>query len=327
MRLIELHPHDLRPLPFYLALEQWCAMRWAGEETVFTWRVLPTVICGRHQCIEAEVDLGYCQEHGIDVVRRRSGGGCVYADPDNLMISCVAPTHGKPVAEVFSSFASRVASLLQSLGVKAEVQGRNDIAIEGRKVSGCAYYQPSPTMAIAHGTMLFKADAATMSRAITPQRAKLVSKGVPSVAARITTLSEHAPGLTIEAFRQALRDSDDCELVTLTDQEIAEVESIEAAYRDPVWMADRRLPLADDIISRTGRVDGAGLVHIDARLKDGTIEEARISGDFFCPQGGSVADIEGQLKGQRPGSVSICDASAISGLDTKQLEEIINSTP
>lgn len=326
MLLIELtHDHDLRPLPFYLAMEQWAAQSFPDEEVLFTWRVRPTVICGRHQCIEAEVDLAYCRSRGIDVVRRRSGGGCVYADPDNLMISYIAPMRGRSVQEVFRGYAERVASTLRCLGVEANVEGRNDITIGSRKVSGFAFYLPSPVTAIAHGTMLFAVDTATMSRAITPARGKLISKGVPSVASRVTTLGEHAPGLTIEAFRQALREGEDCRTVSLTAAEEAEVREIELTYRDPAWVTDRRMSLSG--FMRQGRVECAGLVRIDAALdSDGTIAAAAITGDFFCPDS-TPASIERQLIGQRPGAVAITDTSAIAGLTPRELEEIINSEP
>lgn len=317
-------PALARPLPFFLALEQWLARRYEGQEVMFTWQVRPTVICGRHQCMEAEVDLCYCRAHGIDVVRRRSGGGCVYADPDNLMISFVAPVAGRPAQDVFRTYAEHVAHMLRELGVEAQAQGRNDITIDGRKVSGFAYYQPSPVMAIAHGTMLFRADTETMARAITPGRAKLAGRGVQSVASRITTLAAHAPDLTIDAFLRALRSSMPCMSLTLSPAEEAEVEAIAAEYRDEAWVAGRRLSAST--FTRSARVEGVGTLRIDASVSDGIITAAAITGDFLCPDG-NPREIEQSLIGQRIGSVSVPSTAAISGLLPGQLEDIINSQP
>ena len=81
-----------RRLPFYLAAEEWAARVLPPDDYFFAWRVAPTVICGRNQDMAAEVDLDYCRTHGIDVVRRRSGGGCVYADRNNWMFSYITPS-------------------------------------------------------------------------------------------------------------------------------------------------------------------------------------------------------------------------------------------
>ena len=75
-----------RSLAFWLAMEEFVAKS-VEEEAFFVWRVAPTVIIGRTQVLEAEVNLYYCRRHGVKIVRRKSGGGCVYADKDNLMIS------------------------------------------------------------------------------------------------------------------------------------------------------------------------------------------------------------------------------------------------
>ena len=85
----------------YLAMET-DMVKTIQEPTVFTWVVSPTVIYGRHQCAEAEVNEAYCHAHGIAVVQRQSGGGCVYADRGNLMISCVSPSTRSQ--EVFDQF-------------------------------------------------------------------------------------------------------------------------------------------------------------------------------------------------------------------------------
>ena len=87
-----------RSLVFYLALEEFVAREIEGE-AFFVWRVDPTVIIGRNQDLEAEVNMDYCREHGVEVVRRKSGGGCVYSDKGNIMISYISGRGD--VSEVF----------------------------------------------------------------------------------------------------------------------------------------------------------------------------------------------------------------------------------
>ena len=131
-------PHRL---PFYLTMEEWIARRLPAGDYFFTWQVDPTVIFGRNQDIDKEVDLDYCRRHGIAFYRRRSGGGCVFADRSNIMFSFITPS--EQVVTTFSRYTSLVARMLQSLGLDAEAGGRNDITVGGRKVSGQRFLSPA----------------------------------------------------------------------------------------------------------------------------------------------------------------------------------------
>lgn len=158
-----------------------------AEPTLFTWIVSPTVIYGRHQSAEVEVNEAYCREHGIAVVQRKSGGGCVYADEGNLMISFISPsTHSE---QVFAQFLAIVAQALQAKGLPAVTTAHNDILVDGRKVSGCACFT-APTGTIVHGTLLYDVNLEAMLAAITPTTAKLVKHGVASVRQRVANLRE-----------------------------------------------------------------------------------------------------------------------------------------
>jgi len=170
----------------YLHIEQ-DLVQHIEEPLLFTWIVAPTVIYGRHQNAEAEVNEAYCREHGIQVVQRKSGGGCVYADRGNLMISYIDPsTHSE---QVFARFLKMIAETLQSLGLPAVTTSHNDVLIEGRKVSGCACFT-CPTGTIVHSTLLFDVDIETMMRAITPSSRKLSKHGVASVRQRVVNIRE-----------------------------------------------------------------------------------------------------------------------------------------
>ena len=158
-----------------------------AEPMLFTWIVSPTVIYGRHQSAEVEVNEAYCREHGIAVVQRKSGGGCVYADEGNLMISFISPsTHSE---QVFAQFLAMVAQALQAKGLPAVTTAHNDILVDGRKVSGCACFT-APTGTIVHGTLLYDVNLEAMLAAITPTTAKLAKHGVASVRQRVANLRE-----------------------------------------------------------------------------------------------------------------------------------------
>ncbi len=129
---------EVRPLPFYLAMEEWAARTLPVGRYFFCWRVESTVICGRNQDIAAEVNLDYCRNNGIPVVRRRSGGGAVFADMQNYMFSYIAP--GDAIQSTFSAYTTMIADMLCRLGIDAQANGRNDIVAGGRKISGNAFY-------------------------------------------------------------------------------------------------------------------------------------------------------------------------------------------
>lgn len=184
MKNIVLPDKKERSLAFYLAMEEFVARHIEGE-AVFVWRVAPTVIIGRNQDLEAEVNMDYCRSHDVSVVRRKSGGGCVYSDMGNIMISFISG-RGE-VASVFERYLSTMTACLCSLGLPAEKSGRNDILVDGRKVSGNAFHQ-LPDRSIVHGTLLYDTDFAALEEAIRPPVEKLQRHGVASVRQRVENL-------------------------------------------------------------------------------------------------------------------------------------------
>jgi len=315
-----------RRLPFYLAMEEVVAHRYASAlgDLFFMWQVEPTVICGRHQWMDTELDLDYCRSAGIDVVRRRSGGGAVFADMNNIMFSYISP--GDEVTTTFARYTGMVAAFLRSLGLDSSTTSRNDVLIGDRKVSGCAFYHTGKAN-IAHGTMLFDTDFATMSRALTPSRAKLKSKGVTSVQSRVTTITSHLPDLTIERFKELARQSlCGSEFIELTPDDIAEIEHVELSYRNPEWLAPRRgRHGAHTDSSMRRRIEGAGEFIIDTETRNGLITRIGISGDFLSSA--PIAPILDALVGQPATQEAILNnlpaVIPITGIDTQTLAGLI----
>ena len=226
MKYIALPTNENRQLSFYLAMEEYVARHLQEPDCFFMWQVAPTVIFGRNQVVENEVNLEYCREHDIRVVRRKSGGGCVYADMDNLMLSMV--TDGDNVGFTFNRFVTMIQLALHKIGVSATSTTHNDIMIGDRKVCGTAFYQ-LPGRSIVHSTMLYDTNMQHMLNAITPSAEKLEKKGIQSVRQRITLLKDHTP-LSLDEIKQKIRDTlCDGELV-LTEEQVAGIEAIEQTY-------------------------------------------------------------------------------------------------
>ena len=224
-----------RSLAFYLAMEEYVA-REVEDEAFFVWRVAPTIIFGRNQVLENEVNLEFCREHGVDIVQRKSGGGCVYSDMGNIMISYI--TRRGDVSEVFDSYMTALTEALRALGVPALKSGRNDVMLDGRKISGNAFHQ-LPDRSIVHGTLLYSTDIEALTDAIRPPVEKLQRHGVESVRQRVLNLSEYVAMMTEPA--DALKSPEALEEylvgyftdseIFLTEDDVRAIESGEATWR------------------------------------------------------------------------------------------------
>ena len=223
VNLPDTHQH---PLTFYLAMEEYLAENKSGEY-FFLWRVPPTVIYGHNQDVEAEVNLDYCRQHGIRVCQRKSGGGCVYADMGNVMLSYIV--RDTNVKRIFADYLNRLATALQSLGYPAVTTEHNDVMIEGHKVSGNAFYA-KPHSSIVHGTLLYNVDFDAMMHAITPSREKLSSHGVQSVRQRVGNLSNPSNLSNLSTLLSHLKASFSDGEITLNTDDITHIHQIEKTY-------------------------------------------------------------------------------------------------
>ena len=226
MKYISLPEERERCLSFYLAMEEYVARHVEEPECFFMWQVAPSVIFGRNQVVENEVNVPYCQQHGIRMYRRKSGGGCVYADMGNVMLSYICD--GDNVGFTFNKFVNMVLMVLRRMGIKAIGTSHNDVLIGDRKVCGTAFYH-LPDRNIVHSTFLYDTNMEHMLHAITPSREKLQRKGVESVRQRITLLKDYTD-MGLEDVK-ALIKATLCEGESvLTPSEVAEIEQVEATY-------------------------------------------------------------------------------------------------
>ncbi len=226
MKYIALPEEKERRLSFYLAMEEWVARRLDEPECFFMWQVAPTVIFGRNQVMENEVNVDYCHEKGILMFRRKSGGGCVYADKGNVMLSYVCD--GDNVGFTFNKFINMLLLVLRRMGVEATSTSHNDVMIGERKVSGTAFYH-LPGRNIVHSTFLYDTDMENMLHAITPSREKLQRKGVESVRQRITLLKDYTD-MSLEEVKSLIRTTLCVGERVLTLSEVDEIERLEEKY-------------------------------------------------------------------------------------------------
>lgn len=227
MKYVVLKDQTDRRLSFYLAMEEYVAHHMGDDDDLFfMWQVKPTVIFGRNQLMESEVNVDYCRTHGIEMYRRKSGGGCVYADRSNVMLSFVSKEEN--VALTFNRFVNMLLLVLRRMGIEATSTTHNDVMIGDRKVSGAAFYH-LPGRSIVHSTMLYDTDMEHMLHAITPSKEKLESKGIKSVRQRITLLKDHT-SLSLEEFKTLVRQTLCQGERLLTSEDVSGIEQLEQTY-------------------------------------------------------------------------------------------------
>ena len=278
-RYIELETTDPA---FNLAAEEYVFECLPKEYAYFMlWQNEPSVIIGRHQNTLAEINQAHIREKGIHVVRRLSGGGAAYHDLGNLNLTFVRDAESKRLDLGF--FCQPVAHALQELGVPAEVNGRNDITVEGKKFSGNAQYVREGRV-MHHGTLLICADLQQAALALKPPVEKLQSKGVASVRSRITTLQEYLPqGVGLDEFKEHflshLFDREQMEHYVLTQEDRRQIQRIrDSRYALREWNYGQSPPC--DLVLQ-GRIPDCGTLSFHFSVQKGMIAKAELHGDFF----------------------------------------------
>ena len=268
-------PDTIHQLPFYFAVEEYVARHYTDDDYFMGWRVSPTVMLGRNQLIDNEVNTDYCKENKIDIFRRKSGGGCIYADKGCIQFSYISRSVN--ANEAFAAYMQRMADLLKGLKIDAQLSGRNDILINGTKVSGCAFYQLS-NRSVLHNSLLFDTQLDHLSNALTPAKEKLQSKGVASVRQRVTNVATYIQ-LDILAFMDYVR-QEMCgtEVLELTEEDmkgVAEIEK-ELSSDDFVYGKNPKYSLV-----RKHRFEGVGTLEAHIELKNNIIGSFNMVGDYF----------------------------------------------
>ena len=265
-----------RHVAFFLATEEYVAKKFPKDSYFFTWRVPATCIFGINQDPRAELNLDFCRANHIQLCRRKSGGGTVFAEQSNLMLSLI--TESLPVEELYAEYAQTVAQTLRSLGAPVQVSGRNDIeTLDHRKICGNAFYR-MPCRNIVHGTMLYDTDLPLMLGALTPSSEKLTTRGVKSVRSRIGLLKDYL-AISLDELRAHLIGQLTDRTLTLSDADMAAIEQIEQTYYDEAYLWGRRHNRRS--IVRKAYIAGCGTIEIHLHLTHGHIDHIHLQGDYF----------------------------------------------
>ena len=268
---------------FNLALEQYVFDSFDRSDTYFMlWQNDNAVIIGKNQNTMAEVNQTYIRDHRVSVVRRLSGGGAVYHDLGNVNFTFIAD-RGNTEGFDFSVFCIPVVKALAALGVKAEIQGRNDMTIDGKKFSGNAQYVKQNRI-MHHGTLMFDSDLSSMRQALAAPKDKMDSRGVQSARSLVTNIKPFlAEDIAVTEFISILRNfmftEHQLKEYSLSSEDLRAVNALRSSVYDTwEWNYGYSPPCK---IVKERRVEGCGKLQAHMNVEDGQIREIMFYGDYF----------------------------------------------
>lgn len=317
---------------FNLAAEQYIFEKLPADRMYFMlWQNDNAVIIGKYQNTLAEINEKSVQENGIKVVRRLSGGGAVYHDLGNLNFTFIADA-GETDELNMRVFCLPIVKALAKLGITAEINGRNDITIDGRKFSGNAQYMRSGRV-MHHGTIMFNSDLDMVQKALNVDPSKIESKGRKSVRSRVTNIKEYLrEDISLAEFRalllRSILEDNPGEEYIFSAEDIRAIEQLKKARYDTWDWNYGRSPECS--MQKSARINGVGRINAFITTDHAVVTALEFRGDFFSTEEpailasrfiGQRADREGYKKALEEVEVS----QFFSGLKKEDLIDLLLS--
>ncbi len=285
---------------YNLAFEEYCFKNLPQDDDyVFLWINGPAIIVGKNQNTIEEINNDYVRENEIKIVRRITGGGAVYHDLGNLNYSIFTNSVGQEKID-FGQINIPILKSLEKFGIRAELTGRNDLTLDGKKISGIAQSVWKKRI-LNHGTILFDTDLSVLSKALNVKADKIESKGVKSVKSRVTNIKPYLDNeVDILQFKGMLLKfifqyhNADMEEYTLTQEQLEGINELyETKYKTWEWNYGE----SPDFGYKNYKRLPSGSIEVRLEIKNGIIEESKIFGDFFGTK--DVSELESSLNGSK----------------------------
>jgi lipoate-protein ligase A len=283
---------------FHFSVEEYLIRRFTGNKIFFMiWQAENCVMLGRNQIAGMEVDVSAAEQLGVRIVRRSSGGGTIFTDMGTLLVSAITAFRvGDDAKQMLSILANPLVNALNKFGIKAYIHGRNDIFIDGKKVSGMAQYIKDGVL-VSHCSLLFDTDLDKLTTVLRTDTTKIISKALTSMRSHVTNLSEYlSVPCTTNRFKDMLKASffEDLDLneYELTEEDIQKIQDIRLQkYANNDWNIGSEPRFS---YNNTKRFPG-GKVEVCINTEHGVIVNCRFSGDFLAllPVRGLEEKLEG----------------------------------
>lgn len=268
-------------------------------------------LVGYHQDAELEIRTQYCREHGIDVNRRLTGGGGIFFQESALGWELFGRIGEEPFFGSYEKLLTRICSVaatgLSRLGIDAQFRPRNDIEVDGRKISGTGGVTASAGFMF-QGTVLMHNDVESFLKALRVPVEKLKKREIESLLERICFLSDLLdPCPPVAEVKHALAEEFGEALgirlipAGLTDREQSRLTDELTYYQSDSWVFSRSRPTGEAEPTRSIMQTRAGTMRVHLFKAPGgrRIRQALIVGDFFAVPGRLVHDLEAALVGER----------------------------
>lgn len=283
--------------PYYnFALEEYLMTELKEDSYIFFYIHKPSIIVGKHQNTIEEINKEFVDEKDIVVARRLSGGGAVYHDKGNLNFSFVQRAEKADVNN-FEKFTRPIIDALKELGVEARLSGRNDILVDGKKISGNAQYFKKGRI-LSHGTLLFNADMSNLSKALKVKDLKIKSKGIKSVRSRVANIKDYIQNdMSIFELKNYILNyiskNTNVDEYALSEKELKNInEAVENKFSTWDWNWGTSPEYEIQKIDKFS----CGLIDIRLNIRNGKIQNCKIYGDFFTRR--NIEELEEFLQGK-----------------------------
>ena len=301
---------------FNLAAEQYVFENLPKDRNYFMlWQNDNAVIIGKYQNTLAEINQPYVEAHKIKVVRRLSGGGAVYHDLGNLNYTYITNA-GELETLNMRVFCEPIVKALSEFGVTAEINGRNDMTIHGKKFSGNAQYIRHGRV-MHHGTLLYNSDLSAVSKALQVDPEKIRAKGMESVRSRVTNIRRYLKeDVPLFAFREILlsfiRRGTESEEYAFSEKNLREIERIKQERYDTWEWNYGKSPECS--ILKSARVEGCGIIEVYLETDHSLITDVSFRGDFFSTR--DPEELVPNFIGKKPDADGF--SQALEGIDVEK---------
>ena len=301
---------------FNLAAEQYVFENLPKDRNYFMlWQNDNAVIIGKYQNTLAEINQPYVEAHKIKVVRRLSGGGAVFHDLGNLNYTYITNA-GELETLNMRVFCEPIVKALSEFGVTAEINGRNDMTIHGKKFSGNAQYIRHGRV-MHHGTLLYNSDLSAVSKALQVDPEKIRAKGMESVRSRVTNIRRYLKeDVPLFAFREMLlsfiRRGTESEEYAFSEKNLREIERIKQERYDTWEWNYGKSPECS--ILKSARVEGCGIIEVYLETDHSLITDVSFRGDFFSTR--DPEELIPNFIGKKPDADGF--SQALEGIDVEK---------